>query len=121
MTKKKEGRPPKITNEVLQILEEAFSIGASDKEACLIAGIAPATLYSYQESYPDFTERKALLKDMPKYKARKTIDGNLHNPEVAKWYLERKAKEEFSTRIENTGADGRPLNVSVVNYEKAKK
>lgn len=110
-----------MTNEVLQKLEEAFSIGASDREACLMAEIAPATLYNYQESNPEFMERKTALKDMPKYKARKTIDGNLHNPEVAKWYLERKAKDEFSTRIENTGADGVPLNVSIVNYGKAKK
>lgn len=119
--KRKGGRKPVITEIVLRKLEEAFSVGASDKEACLIADIGETTLYEYQTSHPEFTERKAKLKEMPKYKARLTVNKFLTtDPDIAKWYLERKAKDEFSTRVENTGADGRPLNVSVVNYDKKK-
>jgi len=29
--------------------------------------------------------------------------------ETSKWYLERKAKDEFSTRVESTGKNGKPL------------
>ena len=112
------GRPTVITEKVLQKLEDAFAIGSSDREACLMADISPATLYEYQKIHPEFIERKAQLKEMPKYKARATVNKFLStDPDIAKWYLERKAKDEFSTRVENTGAEGKPLNVSVINYD----
>lgn len=112
------GRPTAITDSVLQKLEEAFAIGASDREACLIADISPTTLYEYQKTHTEFTERKTLLKDLPKYRARTTVNKFLStDPDIAKWYLERKAKDEFSTRVESTGAEGKPVNVSVINYD----
>lgn len=35
--------------------------------------------------------------------------------ETSKWYLERRMKEAFSTRQENTGADGEPLSITFDN------
>lgn len=96
------GRPTVMTSEVLQKLEHGFSCGLTDKEACCYAGICEATLYNYCSSNPEFLERKELLKEQPKIKAKlviaKAIDeGSL---KTAQWYLERKAKDEFSTRQE---------------------
>jgi hypothetical protein len=47
-----------------------------------------------------FYERKLQLKESPTVKARATIVADLDSPESAKWYLERKRKDEFSTKTE---------------------
>lgn len=98
---KKRGRPEKITSEILAKLEHAFKIGATDEEACLHAGIDPATLYRYQDKNPEFCEQKVIWKRNPILKARNTIYKNLDDPSVAKWLLERRDKD-FSTKVEQT-------------------
>lgn len=96
------GRPTSMTTEVIDKLEYAFSLGCSDNEACLHAGIAPATLYKYQEENPKFTERKHLLKDSPIFLARQSVlKGLKDDPDLALKFLERRKKDEFSTKTEN--------------------
>lgn len=104
MTKKDgRGRATVMTEQVIDKLEEAFSWGCSDVEACLWAGIAPATLYKYQERNPDFAERKAELKETPILLARKTvISGVKKDPKLALDFLGRKAKKEFGTNVDIT-------------------
>jgi hypothetical protein len=96
------GRPTVMTPEVLLKLEEAFSVGATDKEAIFLADISPATFYLYCKEHPEYLERKEALKDMPKYRARKNIVGKINDGDVpvSQWYAERKAKEEFSNRTD---------------------
>lgn len=106
------GRPTKIDELVLQKLENAFSNGATDTEACFLAEISPATLYNYQKEFPEFLERKEALKEMTKYQAKVVVKQAIHkeNTLTAEWYLERKAKDEgFSRRTELTGANGKDL------------
>jgi hypothetical protein len=103
--KNKGGRPPVITKEILQKLEEVFAIGGTDEEASFYAGISPQTLYNYQKEHPEFIERKEALKQKPVLKARQTVVKALENTEDAQWYLERKSKREFSTRQE-VGIEG---------------
>lgn len=105
------GRSTKMTEDCLAKLDHAFSIGASDTEACLYANIDPATMYRYQEKNPKFRERKEQLKETPILQARKVVVDAIKNKDTdtAKWLLERKKKSEFSTRVENTGADGQPI------------
>lgn len=91
----KGGRPTVITEEVLRKLEEAFAMGCTDIEACLYADISKTALYEYQEKNPYFAERKAELKENPVLKARTTIIKSLKDPNHAKWYLEKKKKDEF--------------------------
>lgn len=110
------GRPYAITDNVLALLHEAFSYGASDIEACQYAGISKDALYNYQQRNPEFTDQKARLKEMPKFRAKRNIvdaisDGDTN---ISQWYLERKGKDEFSTRNEHTGADGEDL---VIKWE----
>ena len=100
MTKHAGGRPTKITDITLKKLEDAFSMGCSDVEACLMANISQQTLYNYQKKNPEFVTRKIVLKDSPMLKARKTIVNSLDEPRNAQWYAERKKKKEFSTRTE---------------------
>lgn len=95
-------RPTVMTAEVIAKLEEAFAWGCTDIEACLNADIAPATLYQYQEKNPKFTERKAALKETPILLARKSVVTKLgKDSDLALKYLDRKKKDEFSTKTES--------------------
>ena len=106
------GRPTVMTPEIITKLEQAFSLGASDLEACFYAGIGKTTLYEYQNKNPEYAERKAALKDKLVLKARTVLAKAMEDgdKQTAQWYLERKKKDEFSQRQEQTGADGQPLN-----------
>lgn len=108
------GRPTKLTPEVITKLEQAFSMGCTDKEACLFADISMPALYNFQNRRPEFVERKELLKEKPMMKARSTVLKNLDDPEHAEWYLERKGRAEFSTRTE-VPLSGE-LKVEIVRY-----
>lgn len=105
-------RPTKMTNEVIQKLEDSFVKGMSDREACTYVNICPQTLYNYCNDNPDFLERKERLKDTPKIRAKINIAKALEDgdKEMSKWYLERKAKDEFSTKqaFEVAGQVGLP-------------
>ena len=94
------GRPTVMTEEVLQKLEFAFMRGLTDVEACLYADIATSTLYNYGKENPEFLERKEELKKHPTAQAKLNVYEAIENKDVdvSKWYLERKAKDEFSTK-----------------------
>lgn len=95
------GRPTVMTPQIIALLEEAFSWGCSDIEACLHANIGKTALYEYQKDHPEFTERKEELKENPILKARKSVVNALDDDsELALKYLERRKKDEFSTRAE---------------------
>lgn len=113
------GRPTVMTPETIAKLEEAFLNGASDKEACFIAGIGVSTLYKYQEENPEYVERKDGLKNMLKYQARVNVAKSLNEGELdtSLWFLEKKAKDEFSARNEITGADGKAVTVIALPSE----
>jgi len=103
----------KQTTEVITLLKQAFSIGCTDVEACLHAGIATSTYYEWKKDDPKLSEEFDRLKQSPVMKARNTIVEGLDDVANARWYLERKRKDEFSPRVENTGADGEPLSVEI--------
>lgn len=107
---KKKGRPSKITAEIVAKLEQAYKIGANDTEACLHAGIDRTTLFRYEQSNPDFSNKKAEWKRNPILKAKHTIYKNLDDPSVAKWLLERK-DDEYKNKQELSG------NVNVIPTE----
>jgi len=95
------GRPVKFSQLVLNKLKEAFLFGATDKEACLYAGICRDTLYDYQKKNKGFPDQKEEWKSNPLLKAKKTIFDNLDKHTVAMWYLERKARNEFDLKQNN--------------------
>jgi hypothetical protein len=125
MTKRKDpkdyqkvGRPTVMTDEVVSKLEQAWSMGCSDLEACLFADISKQTLYDYQAKYPEFVDRKERLKESLVLKARTVIANSLNNKDenTAKWYLERKKKDEFSTKVENE-TEIKGLEVALVQWK----
>lgn len=115
--KKDTGHPTSMTPETIEKLERAFSLGCSDLEACFYANIGKSTLYNYQKEHPEFVERKEALKEKMIFAARTVIANSLaaNDKDTAKWLLERRKKDEFSTRVENTGKDGEALQMPVLN------
>ena len=95
------GRPQKINKNIIVKLEEAFLLGCTDREACLYAGIGMSTLYDYQNSFPEFRERKIILKSDPFLKARKTIIGALDsNVDLAFKYIKLKLQAEILQELQ---------------------
>lgn len=111
-------RPTVMTDDVIEKLEEAFAWGCTDIEACLWADISPATLYNYQEKNPEFLERKDSLKETPIMKARKSVVNNLEkDPKLALQFLERKKKDEFSTKTEqDLTSNGETLQGATITF-----
>lgn len=111
------GRPDKFTDEVIKKLEEAFAIDASVPEACYYADITPPTYYAHVRNDEKATKiqrklfnRFARLRERPVLLARQTVVNNIqHDANLAMKYLERKRRDEFATRTEQTGADGAPV------------
>jgi len=95
-------RPSKMTPEIVVKLEEWFAMWFTDLEACLYASISKDVLYNYIKKNPEFKDRKELLKQQPKIKAKINITKSINewDKNDSKWYLERKAKDEFSLKQE---------------------
>jgi len=114
MAKDLGGRPTKQTPIAVKKLEEAFLMDCSIEEACFYAGISRQTYYTWIKDSPELLDRFEELRQEPFLKARKTILDNLDQPEHAKWYMERKRKNEFAQRTENTGANGGAIEIRKV-------
>ena len=117
----KRGRPNKITEDIVHKLEEAFLKGLSDREACIYASIAPSTFYDYCSKHKDFSERKELLKENLKMKAKINLAESIEDGNITQsiWYLERKCKDEFSQKQEVELSGNNPF--SSLSTEELKK
>lgn len=105
-------KSPKLTEDTIRKLEEAFAIDASVKEACYYADISTDTYYRWIKEFPELSDKLERLREKPVLKARQTVVKSLDNPDYAFKYLERKKKDEFSPRHELTGKDGNPIETS---------
>lgn len=106
MAENRVGRPTVMTEEMIRKLELLFAKGLTDREACLIADLSPSTLYDYCTANPEFAERKELLKEQIKTQAKLNVAEAIvekKDIDMSKWYLERKARDEFSTKQEISG------------------
>lgn len=123
-------RKTKFTEDTLNKLYEAYERWCTDAEACLHAWVSDTALYNYQNKNKEFVVKKNQLREKPVLLARKTviqgfvwwsykmikkwkeIDITLPpNPDIALKYLERKKKDEFSTRSEVTGKDWEAIQI----------
>lgn len=100
------GRPEVMTKDILQKLEDAFMFCYTDEEACLYAGIAPRTLYYYQEKHPEFLHRKEALRLTPNLQTKKElVEGIKGSIDQARWWAKNKLGHEFGeqTTIKHAG------------------
>lgn len=112
--------PTKYDETIVEKLEDAFRDGASISEACELAGIDRGTYYNWMESIDDFSTKMEDAKDWVNEIARAVVAQKItkrKDVETAKWWLERRVKEKFSTRNELTGANGDNLiTVKIEDY-----
>lgn len=92
MAKNLGGRPTIMTKEVIQKLEDAFTVGATNLEAAIYAGISESLLYKYKSENPEFVERIDSLKGLTGLKAKMVIEKSIDkgDKDTAKWHLERR-------------------------------
>jgi len=108
---------PEIVKEIAKYIEQ----GATQKDACTLAGISDCTSHEWKNDpkKPEFSE--TLKSAEARCKQRhimnvqragfgvKDKDGNWVRPPVwqaSSWYLERRYREEYALRHELVGADG---------------
>ncbi len=106
MTKNAVGRPLIMTPDVIQKLEDAFSWGCTDLEACCNADISKSTLYNYCDANPKFMERKEILKNQPVMKARRVVQAALDEDDINTAHKVIDRKEGSKVKSEITGANG---------------
>ena len=96
------GRPTLMTESTIAKLKEGFAQGFSVRNACIWADIGQDTYYDYCKKFPEFGDQCKTLQQKPLIKSILVINKALNEGDVstAKWYAERKAKDEFSTKQE---------------------
>lgn len=95
------GRPTKITEAVVAKLERSLENGFTINKACSLSGISYDAFNERYKKDDEFRQKIDLAKDWATEKARQVviksiINGNL---KTAKWWLERKARSEFSVKF----------------------
>ena len=103
--------------EYLANIKEYLEVGCSLHEACLHGLIPYRTMKQYYDEDDNVRKKVDRLQNTPILMARTCVVTDMaSNSDLALKYLERKKKDEFSLRHETTGADGKDLQVQVVNY-----
>jgi hypothetical protein len=97
----KGGRPTVFTPAVVDKLEQAFAIDATVEEACSYADISRDAFYDHLKRNPAFSDRIEALRQRPVLAARQTVVKAVStDSDMAMRYLERKKRNEFSTKQE---------------------
>lgn len=95
MPKRNDPKPeaPKIgtlSEDCVRRLEDAFSLGCSDAEACCFAGITLQIFQEHLKIDQAFKDRREILKQRPQLLARQTVFKALkEDPQIALEYLDR--------------------------------
>ncbi len=112
----KMGRPSAITAVKEEIFAKAFRDGATVLEASKAAEVSPDAYYDRMTKDPDFADKMNLSKEYVTEFAKALLSRKIQrgDTETAKWWLERKAKKEFSSRTEVSGPDGESLKIEII-------
>lgn len=115
------GAPTVIDSHVVGKLETSLQNGFTIIGACELAGISADAYYERRKSDRDFADKMDRAKKWAEEKARQNIVQaiSVGDLKTSRWYLERKARKEFSTRNELAGVPDAPLE-TVVYYRPEK-
>lgn len=94
------GRPTIMTPAVVSKLELGFMKGLNVTECCRYAEIGRNCFYEYLEKHPEFKDRIEELQSSPSTRAKLNVVEAIENgdTDLSKWWLERKNRDEFSTK-----------------------
>lgn len=121
-------RPKKISEEAWLAIIEAWENGLSDREAAFRVvkntgeHIKESDIKMWKRDYPEVAELSDYLQSAILAKAKLNIREKIEAGDVAtsKWYLERKAADEFSTKAA-VAFEGAAIELSIEDKEKAAK
>ena len=114
------GRPTKYSPQVVQRLTDALRGGNTRRASCAVADVSQDSLALWLRIYPEFAEAVEKAEGKAEAKMVSIIrDASETTWQAAAWWLERKHKQEWSSRVEQTGADGSPVKV-IVEYADGK-
>lgn len=110
-------------SDIIQSLKPFLEMGLSRNKACEAIGLTPSTLSNWVKDDEALGMKLKGWENTMNMLALTNVHSALEKEaemedarkETSKWYLERRMKKEFSTRVENTGEDGAPLVVTFDN------
>ena len=107
------GRPTKQTPETEKKLVAALRKGNTRRAACAHAGISEDTLANWSKGSSDFSDALTRAENTSEFGYVDVIQecANAGDWKAAAWWLERRRKEEYSSRQEHTGANGGALKI----------
>ena len=119
-------KPQGVTEEAWFAVIEAWENGLSDREAAFRASREGEALFTASEikgwikQNPEIGELRAYLQDDLISTAKMTVSKSLKKGDIktAKWYLERKAADEFSTKSA-VAFEGGVIELTMEDKEKA--
>ena len=97
----KVGRPTKITEEVVKKLQSILQLGVNDTVACQYAKISRETFYNRLEVDEVFRDVIESAKQLVTIAAGQVVSQSIIKDKdvaSAKWWLERKAPDEFGIK-----------------------
>lgn len=110
------GRPTKYSPEVVKRITDALRGGNTRRAACAAGSISQDTLAVWLRENPDFSDAVEKAEGEAELRNLAVIqDATKTTWQAAAWWLERKHKQDWSSRVEQTGADGQPVKV-IVEY-----
>jgi hypothetical protein len=102
-------------HEYITNISAYLEVGCSIHEACLHGGVPYTTVKDYYDQDEEVRRKIDRLINTPILAAKKVVIQNIKegDKDLAKWLLERKCKEEFSTRVESNVQQ----NISVIEID----
>ncbi len=96
---------------VVEVLEPYLRLSYSLRKACSVAGIPRTTVQTWVDTDETLRLKITAWQNEINAQARRNIVEKIQggDTETAKWWLERREKEDFSLRSELTGAKGEPI------------
>jgi hypothetical protein len=100
----KGGRPKVTTDKVVSLLVTCFQNGLTVRQACWQSGISHEAYYQRLRNDSEFADKMSKAQQLPSITARTNVMSAIKKGDVSasKWLLERKDKEEFSSKTDVT-------------------
>jgi hypothetical protein len=114
------GRPTKYTEQNVNRILDALRGGNTRRASCAAGNISQDTFANWLRDHSAFSDAVEKAEGEAELRNLAVIqDATKTTWQAAAWWLERKHKQEWSSRVEQTGADGSPVKV-IVEYADGK-
>jgi hypothetical protein len=105
-------------DQIVSDLKHAFMEDFTDEEASRYAGIATSTFYEWKKSSEEFKVVMESAKDYVAILAKHIIADKVNegDEDMAKWYLERRQRDSYSTKSNVEHEGGLTINITPSKY-----